>query len=327
MELLDEVSVIPYLIEQGIVEEGQEISIEVLTGGVSNTVMAITTGEDKWVLKQALPALKVAEKWEADQRRAVVEANALELFHELSPNEVPKLVFIDPVGFVLIMERAPSDCSIWKTDLLSGVYNVDVARTLGRTLATWHRFGEVNTSQRIRFKEHVLFNQLRVDPFYRFVANRNPLLRESIGKLIAELESDHSTLVHGDFSPKNILVSPLGQVYILDFETLHVGNPVFDLAFLLAHLVCKFFRVGDKLDRLALANLASEFVAEYEKLHPISGSLALHTALITLARVEGKSPVNYLNPAQQESLQAFTKSILSKKTSTYILDLFQLDAP
>ncbi len=326
LELLDEVSVIPYLIEHGIVEKDQEFSIEVLTGGVSNTVMAITTREAKWVLKQALPALKVAEKWEADQRRAVVEADALELFHKLSPNQVPKLVFIDPVGFVLIMERAPTDCSLWKTDLLSGVYNVDVARTLGRTLATWHRFGEDNPLQRIRFKEHVLFDQLRVDPFYRFVANRNPLLRESIGQLIAELESDHSTLVHGDFSPKNILVSPLGQVYILDFETLHVGNPVFDLAFLLAHLVCKFFRVEAQADRLALANLAREFVVEYEKVHSISPSLVLHTALIALARVEGKSPVNYLNPPQQASLQLLTKSILSERTSIHVLDLFQLGA-
>ncbi len=326
MELLDEVSVIPYLIEQGIVAKDQKISIEVLTGGVSNTVMAITTGEEKWVLKQALPALKVAEKWEADQRRAVVEADALKLFHDLSPNQVPKLVFVDPVGFVLIMERAPSDCTLWKSDLLAGVYSVDVARTLGRTLATWHCFGEDNPSQRIRFKEHLLFDQLRVDPFYRFVANRNPLLRESIGQLIAELESDHSTLVHGDFSPKNILVSPLGQVYILDFETLHVGNPVFDLAFLLAHLVCKFFRVKDEADRVALANLAREFVVEYEKIHPISPSLSLHTTLIALARVEGKSPVNYLDPLQQASLQALTKSFLSERTSTNVLDLFQLGA-
>jgi aminoglycoside phosphotransferase (APT) family kinase protein len=155
------------------------------------------------------------------------------------------------------------------------------------------------------------------------VANRNPQLRQSIGKLIDELESDHSTLVHGDFSPKNIMVSPLGEVYILDFETLHVGNPVFDLAFLLAHLVCKFFRVEHESDRRALANLASEFVAEYEMIHPISPSLTLHTALIALARVEGKSPVNYLNPQQQEALQTLTKSILAQRTSTNILDLFQ----
>ena len=258
LELLDEVSVIPYLLAQGLIPVGEEISIELLTGGVSNTVMAITTKNYRWVMKQALPALKVAEKWEADQRRALVEADGLRLFHQLSPKQVPKLIFVDPVDFVLIMDRVPSDCSLWKTDLLEGIYNRDVARALGRTLATWHCFGDENPAQREKFKEHLLFDQLRVDPFYRFVASRNPPLRESIGKLIEELESDHSTLVHGDFSPKNILVSPLGEVTILDFETLHVGNPVFDLAFLLAHLVCKFFRVDREPDRLALKNLANE---------------------------------------------------------------------
>lgn len=326
LELLNGVNVFAYLIEQGIIKAGEKTAIDELTGGVSNTVLAITTKTRNLVLKQALPELKVAQKWEADQRRAIVEADALRLFHKLSPRQVPKLVFIDPVNYVLIMERTPLNSTLWKTDLLDGIYDAEVSRVLGRTLATWHRFGAENPEHLTKFKEDKLFEQLRIDPFYRFVANRNPLLRKSIGRLIDELEVDHNTIVHGDFSPKNIMVSASGEVYILDFEVTHVGNPVFDLAFLLAHLLCKFFRAKNSSDTSALAMLAQEFVHEYEMVYPISPSLVQHTALIALARVEGKSPVDYLNPNQQERLSVFTKTILSQGEPIDILALFDRSA-
>ena len=101
-ELLTEETVIPYLIDKKIVNRDENPEVEVLTGGVSNVVLAITTDSKKLVLKQALAELKVAEKWEADQRRAIVEANAISLFHQLSPKQVPKLVFLDPDRFILI---------------------------------------------------------------------------------------------------------------------------------------------------------------------------------------------------------------------------------
>jgi 5-methylthioribose kinase len=324
LELLNEVSVLPYLVEQGVVTAGEKVIIEILTGGVSNTVLAVTTDDRNMVLKQALPELKVAEKWEADQRRAIVEADALRLFHELSPKQVPNLVFIDPIQFVLIMDRVELDSTVWKSDLLDGRFDLNVAKVLGETLATWHLYGESNPAKIAQFKEDTLFEQLRVDPFYRFVAKQNPDLQTVIGGLIDELETEHTTIVHGDFSPKNIMVSPSGQVYVLDFEVMHIGNPVFDLAFLVAHLLCKFFRAENEQVASQLAALATSFLDAYEKMHAISPSLALHTALISLARVEGKSPVNYLNPAEQEKLQAFTKSVLYDSKITNARDLFDL---
>ncbi len=106
-ELLTEDTVLSYLIEKGIITAKDQAEVEVLTGGVSNVVLAITTAEKKLVLKQALAELKVAEKWEADQRRAIVEANAIALFHRLSPDQVPNLVFLDPERFILILDRVP----------------------------------------------------------------------------------------------------------------------------------------------------------------------------------------------------------------------------
>ena len=126
VELLDETTVIDYLISKSVIGSNEIAEVEVLTGGVSNVVLAITTPNKKLVLKQALAELKVSEKWEADQRRAIVEANAIELFHQLSPAQVPKLVFLDSERFILILERVPVGSTVWKSDLLAGVINPDI---------------------------------------------------------------------------------------------------------------------------------------------------------------------------------------------------------
>ncbi len=322
-ELLTEETVVAYLIEKEVISANDFAEVEVLTGGVSNVVLAITTADKKLVLKQALAELKVAEKWEADQRRAIVEANAIALFHKLSPDQVPNLVFLDPERFVLILDRVPVGSTVWKTDLLDGVINPDVAEKLGTTLAKWHNFGETNKEARLQFMEDSLFEQLRIDPFYRFVSAKNNSLKPVIDELIAELEGDKTTIVHGDFSPKNIMVGMDEQVYILDFEVTHVGNPVFDLAFLLAHLLCKLFRTNEPLQAKMLIASADNFVSAYENVREIAESLPLHTALIALARVEGKSPVNYLDKEQQAQLVSYTKGILNAGKEISINQLFK----
>lgn len=321
-ELLTEETVIPYLIDKKIVNQDENPEVEVLTGGVSNVVLAITTGSKKLVLKQALAELKVAEKWEADQRRAIVEANAISLFHQLSPKQVPKLVFLDPDRFILILERVPVGSTVWKTDLLSGVINPDIAAELGQTLASWHNFGVGDQKARSQFLEDTLFEQLRIDPFYRFVAAKNPYLQPTISQLISELEGDQTTIVHGDFSPKNMMVGMDDQVYVLDFEVTHVGNPVFDVAFLLAHLLCKFYRTDVAIEAELLKSCAHQYVEHYSQLRAIAPSFGLHTALIALARVEGKSPVNYLDPQKQAQLVVHTKDLLLSGRNIEIEELF-----
>lgn len=324
MELLTEETVVDYLINKGVFTHNEEIKVEVLTGGVSNTVLAISTATKNLVLKQALPALKVAELWEADPRRAIVEADALELFHGLNPEIVPELVFVDPIEFVVIMKRVPLSSRVWKSDLLNGIYRPRVARTLGTTLAQWHNFGILNPAAHNKFMEDTLFDQLRIDPFYRFVAAKNIDLQESIHQLIVELESDKSTIVHGDFSPKNFMVTEDDHVHVLDFEVMHVGNPVFDLAFILAHLLCKFFHAPHANEAAELSNIAKTFLNAYLEHNQIADTLVLHTALIALARVEGKSPVNYLSQSEQEKIQLLTKKVLFDRKTEDVMTLFDL---
>lgn len=326
VELLNPSTVVEYLTSKNVIQKSDNPQVEVLTGGVSNVVIAITTANQKLVLKQALAELAVSEKWEADQRRAIVEANAIELFNKLTPNQVPKLIFLDPDRFILVLERVPVGSTVWKSDLLAGVINPDIGLKLGATLASWHNYGEKSAEAKIKFMEDSLFEQLRIDPFYRFVATKNPQIEVPIRKLINELEGDKTTVVHGDFSPKNIMVATNDDIYILDFEVTHVGNPVFDLAFLTAHLLCKFFRTEDRLHAKLLANTAISFMKEYQTLRRISPSVTRHAALIALARVEGKSPVNYLSTDAQQKLQVFTKDVLASSENPSVSELFKMSA-
>lgn len=326
VELLNPSTVVEYLTSKNVIQKNDNPQVEVLTGGVSNVVIAITTANQKLVLKQALAELAVSEKWEADQRRAIVEANAIELFNKLTPNQVPKLIFLDPDRFILVLERVPVGSTVWKSDLLAGVINPDIGLKLGATLASWHNYGEKSAEAKLKFMEDSLFEQLRIDPFYRFVATKNPQIEVPIRKLINELEGDKTTVVHGDFSPKNIMVATNDDIYILDFEVTHAGNPVFDLAFLTAHLLCKFFRTDDRLHAKLLANTAISFMKEYQTLRRISPSVTRHAALIALARVEGKSPVNYLSTDAQQKLQVFTKDVLASSENLSVSELFKMSA-
>ena len=285
-DLLDETTVVAYLTNRGIISGPAEV--EELTGGVSNVVLAVKAGAKDLVLKQALPQLKVAAVWKADQRRAIVEANGMKLLHSITPDSVPDLVDFDLEEFTLTMERLPRDCTVWKSDLLEGVIKPSVGEDLGRILASWHNFGANSKESRDAYMEDTLFDQLRVTPFYRAVAKVNPSLDSRIQELITEITTIKITLVHGDFSPKNIMVNSQDRPIVLDFEVMHTGNPVFDLGFVSAHLLCKFLRTEDSSQKNLLRQTALAFINSYANACdiPVASSLPHHVAVIALARVE-----------------------------------------
>lgn len=324
VELLTEETVVAYLQSRGVISASEKAEVEILTGGVSNVVLAVQTQSKDLVLKQALAELKVATKWEADQRRAIVEAHAIETFHSLSPQQVPALVDYDPELFTLVLERVPHSATVWKSDLLNGTIYPEIGAKLGNTLATWHNFGRRSREAREKFSEDLLFDQLRITPFYGTVASKNANLSSKIMSLVDELKGEKTTLVHGDFSPKNIMIGSDRHVYILDFEVTHTGNPVFDLAFLTAHLLCKSSREQDPIKRERLSQTAQDFLSAYDAESEVAHapSLAWHTALIALARVEGTSLVNYLDEAAQHGLAKRCKGALSTQAPMKLIELF-----
>jgi thiamine kinase-like enzyme len=161
--------------------------------------------------------------------------------------------------------------------------------------------------------EDSLFEQLRVTPFYRAVAKVNPPLDSRIQDLITEITTAKTTLVHGDFSPKNIMISGSDKPIVLDFEVMHTGNPVFDLGFVSAHLLCKYLRTEDQTQRALFRETAISFIDSYAQTCDIevAKSLPHHVAVIALARVEGVSPVNYLDEGGKARVQSVTKAALA----------------
>lgn len=286
--------------------------METLIGGVSCIVLAVSNSQVDLVVKQALPELKTKAKWVADQRRAIVEARAMQVYHSVTADSVPELMDCDPAEFTLTMSRLPRSCTNWKIDMLEGRIHPEMGRELGLVLAKWHNAAAVSEEIRAEFMEGALFEQLRVAPFYRAVAAVNPQLSSVINELIAEITQIKTTLVHGDFSPKNIMATSDNRPIVLDFEVAHTGNPVFDPAFLLAHLLCKFIRTEDKSEKELLLATATQFLNTYkaDTQLPVAESLPRHIALIALARVEGVSPVNYLDQPAQQHLIAITKAAL-----------------
>ena len=308
--MLDQGSVIPYLRQRGLLTG--DATVETLTGGVSCVVLAVSNSKVDLVVKQALPELKTKAKWVADQRRAIVEANAMQVYYAITPDSVPELIDCDADEFTLTMSHLPRSCTNWKTDMLEGRIHPEMGRELGLILAKWHNAAALSVEIKAEFMEDSLFEQLRVAPFYRAVAAVNPQLNQVINALITEITEVKTTLVHGDFSPKNIMATTDNRPIVLDFEVAHTGNPVFDLAFLLAHLLCKIIRTQNISEKALLLATASQFLSAYKKNTqlPVAESLPRHIALIALARVEGVSPVNYLDQSAQQRLIAITKAAL-----------------
>lgn len=320
--MLDEGSVVTYLSQRGLLTG--EATVDTLTGGVSCVVLAVSNADVDLVVKQALPELKTKAKWVADQRRAIVEADAMQVYHSITPDSVPKLIDCDAAEFTLTMSRLPRSCTNWKIDMLEGRIYPEMGAKLGKVLAAWHNAAAVSDEIKAKFLEGSLFEQLRVTPFYRAVMDKNPDLQPVISNLINEITTVKITLVHGDFSPKNIMATTDHRPIVLDFEVAHIGNPVFDLAFLLAHLLCKIIRATQPDEKDLLVETAKQFIASYQQTTRLSvaASLPRHIALIALARVEGVSPVNYLDAPAQQRLVALTKSALldSDMTVTGLLE-------
>lgn len=292
-----------YLRARGLLSPDTAVrAVEPLSGGVSADIVAVDTGSQWWVVKQVLPQLKVDQTWRATQRRAITEARAMEVAGELLSDIVPALVFVDPVDFVTVQQRAPRALADWRTTLLAGPAARDVrtARALGHALAVLHSGTVGRPELDAHFGDRTALTELRIEPFHHTVASALPAVATRLHDLARELVECPRCLVHGDFSPKNVLADG-PQVRVLDWEVAHLGNPVFDVAFLMAHLVCK--AVHRPASAAGYAECAREFHGQYARfvdpaLRSGDQSVAAHIAAVVLARTDGKSPAGYLTAEQ-----------------------------
>ncbi|MFI0350052.1 phosphotransferase family protein [Actinomadura sp. 9N407] len=304
--------IIEHLTGRGLLTDGDEVAVAPLTGGVSNDVFAVTGPGIDLVVKRALPVLRVERHWQADTGRIRTEAQALRLAHSHTPDAVPAVVdFWD--GYLAIT-RAPRDWTNWKDDLLSGVVDPGVAHRLGTVLGTWQSRTAGDEALTADFGDRTVFAQLRADPFHGEVAQRHPDLAPVVEATVTAMLGARDCLVHGDFSPKNMLVSGR-RVWVLDWEVAHVGDATFDPAFLLTHLLLK--SVHDPASAGAHQELAEVFlgaVAESARGRIVHdpGQLVRQVGCLLLARVDGKSPAGYLTEAERPRVRALGRRLLTE---------------
>lgn len=297
--------------------------IEILAGGVSNrTVLVERASGESWVIKQALAKLRVAVDWFSDPARIGREALGLKYLAQIAPpDSITPLVFEDPGLHLLAMQAVPRPHENWKSLLLAGRIDSGHIEQFGTLLGTIHRAAwERRTEFAQVFADRSFFESLRVEPYYLYTARQIPQAAPFLKELVLETRLRQLTLVHGDYSPKNILIAS-GKLILLDHEVIHFGDPAFDLGFSLTHFLSKGHHLP--AHRGAFADAARRYWRTYlETLGEVRWKTDLeefairHTLGCLLARVQGRSPLEYLTPAQRQWQQASVLTMMHDLPAT-----------
>lgn len=269
---------------------------EVLKGGVSNKAILYSGAAGNWVIKQALTKLRVDADWFSSPERLHVEAKAIAWLNTFLPkNAVPGLVFFDLDNYILGMEAVPQPHYNFKSLLLKSKLDLTLVAEMARLLATIHNQGVNDSSAESIFSNRTFFKTLRIEAYYEYTASQLTKTAEFYHRLIEESLKIQCTAVHGDYSPKNILVRN-GSLILLDHEVMHWGDPAFDVGFSICHLLSK----SNHLDNVKFVNAAILYWDEYSKNYifgdaEFENRATRHLMGCLLARVKGRSPLEYLS--------------------------------
>lgn len=307
-----------YLASRRLSPSGSRWTARELGGGVSNIVLLLESPEDparRWVVKQSLAKLRVQDDWRSERERIFQEVEAIQALRPiLGMSSLPEIVHVDRQNYLYVMTAAPPGSAVWKDLLLAGQVNPAVARQAAVLLARQVNGSRNNSEIRAKFADQTVFDQLRIDPYYRTVAARHPDVREAVGKLMVDSGQIRTSLVHGDFSPKNLLVRG-GNIFLIDFEVAHWGDPAFDSAFLLNHLCLKSFHQPryspDYLGGARTFWTTLTAAVTIDEAPNLERMTVRHLGALMLARIDGKSPAEYLRDnAVREQVRRFAKWVI-----------------
>jgi aminoglycoside phosphotransferase (APT) family kinase protein len=288
-----------------------------LAGGVSSDIWRIDTARGPVCAKRALERLRVAADWRAPIERSRYEARWLEVANAARPGAAPRLLGRhDGLGVVVMTWLAPAEHRLWKALLREGVAEIATARAVGATLAAIHAHSAARPALAAQFDSDAIFFAIRLEPYLLATAERHPELAAALERLVATTAATRIALVHGDVSPKNILIGAAGPV-LLDAECAWWGDPAFDLAFCLNHLLLKCLWTAPAtpaflaaFDALATAYLEG---VDWEAMAAIEARAAALLPGLLLARVDGKSPVEYLHDeADRERVRRVAGALLRR---------------
>src|ERR1700722_2136747 len=223
----------------GLLKAGEPTRLTPLTGGVSSDISLVEASERRFCVKRALPRLKVAALWEAPVGRNAAEAAWMRAVARGLPHAAPRVLGEDAeAGWFAMDYLAPEDHPLWKARLLAGIVEPDFAAAVGRDLAIIHSRSAVDPNIPAAFANDDTFEAIRIEPYLRATGRAHPKLAARFNELSSTTLTTKRALVHGDISPKNILQSAAGPVF-LDAECAWFGDPAFDVAFCLNHLLLK----------------------------------------------------------------------------------------
>lgn len=295
-----------------------------LTGGVSSEIYRVEDGPRTFVVKRALEKLRVEADWRADVSRNRFERMYLERVAAIVPGAFPEVLSAHDGYFT--MEWLGGDWENWKSRLLAGDCRLEDASAAGRILGKIHAATAADPVLLEEFDTTQNFIQLRLDPYLMELARKYPAHRSRIESEIERIATTRECLVHGDYSPKNMLLS--GQrLIVLDCEVAWYGDPAFDLAFLLNHLLLKALyhspsdhEISAMFSAARDAYLSERNLTDEQAFDARTAGVLL---LLLLARVDGKSPVEYLLREKQDKVRQF---VLPRLNATH-LSLSDIQTP
>jgi 5-methylthioribose kinase len=311
-----------YLKKTERITSDEQPNVTVLQGGVSNKTVLLERETESWVIKQALPKLRVQVDWFSDPSRIHREALGLRYLAQFMPQHVPQFIFEDVDNHILAMSAVPQPHQNWKSVLLNGDILQHHVKAFAELLGTLHRQAyERRTDFADFFADTTFFESLRLEPYYSYTASQVPEAATFLETLAQETRNQKITLVHGDYSPKNILIYN-DTFILLDYEVIHWGDPAFDVGFGMAHLLSKAHYLAEQ--RSTFLNGAWVFWKSYSRLvkdlpwsKGLEARAVRHTLGCMLARVRGRSPLEYLNDSQRERQEKIVVALMSQPPLTF----------
>lgn len=290
-----------------------------LTGGVASEIASIQMGDQQYCVKFALAKLKVAADWHAPVHRNAAEYAWLSVAQHVVPDSAVKLFGHSKTQQGFAMEFvAGDDVYLWKQAMLDGETPKGEAAAVGEMLGKVHQASTADDFDTSAFQNRDDFHALRIEPYLLFTVEKHPDIPQ-LKTLADMLYASNSVLVHGDVSPKNILFRSNGPI-VLDAECATMGDASFDIAFCLNHLMLKAVHVP--AIRQDLLDAALDFWAAYaphitwEDAATLEARSCHLLAALMLARVDGKSPVEYLSAAEQERVRQLAIPLIHTPIST-----------
>jgi aminoglycoside phosphotransferase (APT) family kinase protein len=305
-----------FLVDAGLAKAGAATTWTPLTGGVSSDIWRVETEGGQYCVKRALATLKVAAKWEVSTDRNAFEWAYMQLASTIAPGHVPHPVAHDPArGLFAMAWLEPAQHRLWKDELLAGRVDPADAARVGALLGQIHGATAAMPALADQFATDENFHALRIDAYLLATARAHPDLAPQIEAAAGLTARTKLALVHGDVSPKNIMLGPDGPI-LLDSECAWWGDPAFDLAFCLNHLLIKSRVVAGA--GKALAASFNAMIAAYlpcvtwEDPSAVEARAATLLPMLALARVDGKSPVEYLDEPQRATLRGDARAAIGQ---------------